>query len=58
MKTYNELYNELNRKLAFLQYKLEEAQLTDEEKILTEIEIKEVQYSLASLSDAWLFDEI
>ena len=58
MKTYNELYNELNRKLAFLQYKLEEAQLTYEEKVLTEIEIQEVQYSLASLTDAWLFDEI
>lgn len=58
MKTYNELYNELNRKLAFLQYKLEEAQLTNEEKVLTEIEIQEVQYSLASLTDAWLFDEI
>lgn len=58
MKTYNELYNELNRKLAFLQYKLEEAELTYEEKVLTEIEIQEVQYSLASLTDAWLFDEI
>ena len=58
MKTYNELYNELNGKLAFLQYKLEEVELTDEEKILTETEIQEVQHSLASLSDAWLFDEI
>lgn len=58
MKTYNELYNELNRKLAVLQYKLEEVELTYEEKVLTEIEIQEVQYSLASLTDAWLFDEI
>lgn len=58
MKTYNELYNDLNRKLAFLQYKLEEAELSYEEKTLTEIEIQEVQYSLASLTDAWLFDEI
>jgi hypothetical protein len=58
MKSYNELYNELNRKLAFLQYKLEETQLTDEEKVLTKIEIQEVQCLLASLSDAWLFDEI
>jgi hypothetical protein len=58
MKTYNELYNDLNRKLAFLQYKLEEAELTYEEKVLTEIEIQEVQHSLASLTDAWLFDEI
>lgn len=58
MKTYNELYNELNRKLAVLQYKLEEVELTYEEKVLTEIEIQEVQHSLASLSDAWLFDEI
>ena len=58
MKSYNEIYNELNRKLAFLQYKLEEAQLTEEEKVLTETEIQEVQHSLASLSDAWLFDEI
>lgn len=58
MKTYNELYNELNRKLAFLQYKLEETQLTDEEKVLTKIEIQEVQCLLVSLTDAWLFDEI
>ena len=58
MKNYNELYNELNRKLAFLQYKLEETELTYEEKTLTEIEIQEVQYSLSSLTDAWLFDEI
>lgn len=58
MKTYNELYNELNGKLALLQYKLEEVELTCEEKILIETELQEVQHSLASLSDAWLFDEI
>lgn len=58
MKSYNELYNELSRKLAFLQFKLEETELTYEEKILTEIELKETEYSLAKLSDAWFYDEI
>ena len=58
MKSYNELYNELSRKLAFLQFKLEETELTYEEKILTEIELQETEYSLARLSDAWFYDEI
>ena len=58
MKSYNELYNELSRKLAFLQFKLEETELTYEEKILTEMELQETQYSLAKLSDAWFYDEI
>ena len=58
MKSYNELYNELSRKLAFLQFKLEETKLTDEEKMIIEIEIQETEYSLARLSDAWFYDEI
>ena len=58
MKSYNELYNELSRKLAFLQFKLEETKLTDEEKMIIEIEMQEIQYSLAKLSDAWFYDEI
>ena len=58
MKSYNELYNELSRKLAFLQFKLEETELTDEEKMIIEIEKQETEYSLAKLSDAWFYDEI
>lgn len=58
MKSYNELYNELSRKLAFLQFKLEETELTDEEKMIIEIEKQETEYSLARLSDAWFYDEI
>lgn len=51
-------YFVIERKISVLKEMLEELELTNEERIKYETYLKEMQYKLAALDNAWFYDEI
>lgn len=51
-------YNTLLRKVTTIKEMLNELELTTEERIEYEQKLKEYEYKLAALDNAWFYDEI